>query len=147
MPDTVIACVNTLGSDQTKLLTFIYRHGRLIVYIKTPGVGSNSDECEVELLGVDSEIEEEDTEITDMEPEGNVEIPVVDMEVQEAPTQVFEINDPGIPQDPSLMAPEVPAELDGPTQDSTPDTEGTHRFTRVGSQPDAYTPCITVKRY
>ena len=61
--------------------------------------------------------------MTDMEPEGNVEIPVVDMEVQEAPTQVFDINDPDIPQDPSLIAPEVPAELDGPTQASTPDTE------------------------
>ena len=57
MPNTVIACVNTLGSDQTKLLTFIYRHGRLIVDIENPGVGSNSDEVEVELLGVDSEIE------------------------------------------------------------------------------------------
>ena len=82
-----------------------------------------------------------------MEPEGNVEIPVVDMEVQEASTQFFEINDPDIPQDPSLIAPEVPTELDGPTQASTPDTEVPHRFTRVRSQPDAYAPGITGKRY
>ena len=64
MPDTVIARVNTLGSNQTKLLTFIYGHGRLIVDIETPGVGSNSDEIEVDFLGLDAEVVEiDDTNI------------------------------------------------------------------------------------
>ena len=96
---------------------------------------------------MDAELEEEDMEITDMDTERNVAIPGVDMEGQEPPPQVVEINDPDIPQDPSLIAPEVPAEIYGPTQASTPDTEGPHRFTRVRSQPDVYAPGITGKRY
>ena len=47
-PDTVIACVNTLGGDQPKLNTFAERHGRLIGDVETPGVGASSDEGEVE---------------------------------------------------------------------------------------------------
>ena len=47
-PDTVIACVNTLGGDQPKLNTFADRHGRLIGDVETPGVGASSDEGEVE---------------------------------------------------------------------------------------------------
>ena len=131
MPDTVIAHANILGNDHPKLLIFIDRHGRLIGDVETPGVGDNSDEGEVELPGVDAGLEEEDVEIPDMEPEGNVEIPIVDMEGQEDPSQVVEINDTEIPQDPSLIAPEVPSEPDGPTQVSTPATEGPHRSTRV----------------
>ena len=44
MPDTIITRVNTLGGDQPKIITFIDRHGRLIGYIETPGVGDDSDE-------------------------------------------------------------------------------------------------------
>ena len=58
----------------------------------------------------------------DMEPEVNVEIPGVDMEGQDPPPQVVEINYPNIPQDTSLIAPEVPDETDGPTQVSEPAT-------------------------
>ena len=42
MLDKVIACVNTLVSNQPKLFAFIDRHGRLIGYVETPGVGANS---------------------------------------------------------------------------------------------------------
>ena len=43
MLDTVIACVNTLGDDQPKIITFSDWHGRLIGDVETPGVGANSD--------------------------------------------------------------------------------------------------------
>ena len=49
-----------------------------------------------------------------MDPEGNVEILGLDMGGQEAPPQVVEINYLDIPQDPSIIAPEVPADPDGP---------------------------------
>ena len=122
MPDKVIDRVNTLGSSQPKLITVTDMHGRLIGDVETPGVGDNSDECEVEFLGVDAELEEDEMKISYMDPEGNFDIPGVDMEGQEALPQVFEINDPNIPQDSSLIVPEVPADLDGPTQVSTPAT-------------------------
>ena len=82
-----------------------------------------------------------------MDPEINVKLPGVDMEGQEPPPQCFEIDDPDIPQDPSTIVPEFPADPDGPTQVSTPTTEGQHRYTRVRSQPDIYTPSIIGKRY
>ena len=41
MPDTVTACIKTLGSNQPKFLTFIDRHGRLIGDVETPEVGAN----------------------------------------------------------------------------------------------------------
>ena len=41
MPDTVIARVNTLGSNQNKLLTFTDRHGCLIGDVENPGAGAN----------------------------------------------------------------------------------------------------------
>ena len=82
-----------------------------------------------------------------MEMEGNVEIPGVDMEGQEPPPQVVEINDPDIPQDPSIIAPEVPADIDGPTQFSTPATQGLLIYTRVRSQLDIYAPIMTGKMY
>ena len=47
IPEMVIAHVNTLGSDQPKLITFKDRHVRLIGDVETPGVGDNSDEGEV----------------------------------------------------------------------------------------------------
>ena len=51
----------------------------------------------------------------DMELQGNDKIPGVDMERKETPQQVVEINDPEIPQDPSLIAHEVTADTDEPT--------------------------------
>ena len=84
-----------------------------------------------------------------MKPEGNVEIPGVYMEWQQAhaPPQVVDLDDHDIPQDPSLIAPEVPTEPDGPTRFSTLATEGPRRSTRVKYQPDTYTPSMTGKRY
>ena len=96
---------------------------------------------------MDSEIEEEDMGIPDMELEGNVEIPGVDMKGQEAPTQVVEIDNPDIPQATSIIALEVPSDPDGPTQVSTLTTEGPCRSTRVRSQPYTYAPIMTGKKY
>ena len=59
MVDTVIASVNTLLSNQPKILTFTDMHGCLNVDVETPGLGANSDECVVEFPRVDSELEEE----------------------------------------------------------------------------------------
>ena len=75
MIDTVIACVNTFVSNQPKLLSLTDRHGRLIGYVETPGVGANSYEVDVELSGVDTELEEGEMKNLDIEPEVNVEIP------------------------------------------------------------------------
>ena len=96
---------------------------------------------------MDYKQEEEEMEIPDMGPEGNFELPGVDMEGQDPPQQVVKIDDPKIPQDPSLIALEVPAETDGLTQVLTPATEGPHRSTRVMSQTDTYAPIMTGKRY
>ena len=79
MPETVIAHISTLGRNQTKIITLKDRHGYLIGYIETPGVGSNLDDGEVEFPGVDAELEEEDIKMPYIDPEGNVEIPGVNM--------------------------------------------------------------------
>ena len=47
MPDTDIARVKKLGSNQPKLLTFTDRQGCLVGDVETPVVGSDSDEGEV----------------------------------------------------------------------------------------------------
>ena len=73
------------------------------------------------------------------------------MEGKNSPTQVVDIDDPDIPQHPSLIAPEtalkVPVDPEGPTQVSTPTIEGPQRSTIVRSQPDTYTHSMTVKMY
>ena len=96
---------------------------------------------------MDAEIEEEEMEIPYMEPEGNVEILGVDMEGQESPPKVVEIDDPNIPQDPSLITPDIPAEPDGSIKVLTLSIEGPCRFKRVRSQPDTYSPSMTGKIY
>ena len=50
MSYTVIARFNTLGGDQTKQLTFTYRHVHFIVYVEISGVGAKSEEEESELI-------------------------------------------------------------------------------------------------
>ena len=82
----------------------------------------------------------------DIELEVNVELPGADMGGQEDPPQVVEIDDPDIPQDPSLIAMQVPAEPDVPTQVLRLATESPRRSTIVRSQPDTYAPSMTVKR-
>ena len=49
MSDMVISCVNTLSDDQPKQLTFIDRHGHLIVDLEIPGLGAESEEEDFEL--------------------------------------------------------------------------------------------------
>ena len=79
MPDTVIACINILGNNQPRLLTFIYRHVRLIGDEETPVLGANSDEDEVASLEVDVELKEEEMEMSYVELKVNVEILGVDI--------------------------------------------------------------------
>ena len=55
------------------------------------------------------------------------------MEGQESPSQIDDIDDNEIPQDPSLIAPEVPADTYGTTQVSAPSIEGPHISTKVRS--------------
>ena len=56
---------------------------------------------------MDSEPEEEETEMKDLYPEGNVKLPGVDIKGKEVPQQVIEIDDSKIPQDTSLTATET----------------------------------------
>jgi hypothetical protein len=79
MPDTVIARVNELGSDQPKQLIFTDRHGRLIGDVETPGVDFEDDDDDVEFPGV---------EPVDV---GHVELPGVDAG-NDTP-QIVEIDD------------------------------------------------------
>jgi len=103
MPDTVIACVNTLGSDQPEQLIFTNRRGRPIGDVEIPGVDfDEDDEAElppvdpallktVELPGVDVdddldpqtvEIEDCDTPTPDPAP---IEVETVEDEAQDEP--------------------------------------------------------------
>ena len=69
------------------------------------------------------------------------------MEGQESPSQIDDIDDHEIPQDPSLIAPEVPADSDGPTKILTPEKEVPSRSTRVRTQTDTNAPSMIGKRY
>jgi hypothetical protein len=110
MPDTVIARVNALGTDQPEQLIFTDQRGRPIGDVEIPGV---------------MDFEEEDNDNAEMpvlDPAGigGVELPGVDVAGQ-AP-QTVEIDDLDIPQpDPPLIEtvkePTVPQmEKNEPTQ-------------------------------
>ena len=82
MPNIVIACVNTLGSDQPKLLTFTDQHGGLIGDNELPEVDIAPNEV-TPFPGVDNVIDDQ------------LEIPGVDgvvVKQNEAP-QIAEIDD------------------------------------------------------
>ena len=84
MTETVITCINALGSDQPEQLIFTDRRGLPIGDVEISGVDTSKAE-NIEIPGVDaSEIEVD-----------NIEIPGVDMEIQEP--QVIVIIDPDIP--------------------------------------------------
>ena len=70
MPDTVIACVNTLGKDQPEQLVFTDQLGRIIRDNKIPGVDPYHNELDddVELPGVDG------TEVTGTNLQQPIEI-------------------------------------------------------------------------
>ena len=63
MIEKVISHINTLGRDQNKLITFKYKHVRIIGYVETPRVGANSDEGGVKSPVVDYELEDEEMRI------------------------------------------------------------------------------------
>ena len=84
MLDTVITCVNALGSDQPEQLIFTNRRGRPIGDVKIPGV-EPSDAEHINIPGVDASYIDVD----------NIKILGVDVDIQEP--QVIEIIDPNIP--------------------------------------------------
>jgi hypothetical protein len=92
MPDTVIARVNALGTDQPEQLIFTDRRGRLIGDVEIPGVMDFEEE------------DDNDAVMPVLDPVGvdGVELPGVDV-VGQAP-QTVEIDDLDIPQpDPPLI--------------------------------------------
>jgi hypothetical protein len=126
MPDTVIACVNALGTDQPKQLIFTNQRGCQIRDVKIAGV-------------MDFEEEDDDNAVMpvlDPVDVGSVELPGVDVAGQ-AP-QTVEIDDLDILQpDPPLIKtveePTVPTmEHDEPTEVAQPmETTGLRRSMRV----------------
>jgi hypothetical protein len=124
MPDTVIACVNALGSDQPEQLIFTDRHGRLIGDTEFPGAhfgdndeppsemtlnipdddGANDD---ADLPGVDDAAipgVDNDVELpgVDGDAEPDVELPGVDGDAEPAPNTV-EIMDLNTTTDPPIV--------------------------------------------
>ena len=142
MPDTVIARVNTLGSDQPEQLIFTDRHGCLIGDTDAadiPGAYFDDDE-EAEIPGVDT-----------------VELPGVDVEDQDledpAP-QIVEIDDLDIPvPDPPPVEVEttVQADLAAPVEPApiaqSAEPQGTRRSARIRTQTKAYEPSMQGTRY
>jgi hypothetical protein len=139
MPDTVIARVNTLGSDQPEQLIFTNRHGRLIGdtnAIDIPGVDFDDDDGD-EIPGVDI-----------------VELPGVDVAAQDAEenptTQIVEIDDLNIPTPdtpPVEMETVAAAPVDQAPVAQPMETQGARRSTRIRTQTKAYEPSLTGSRY
>jgi hypothetical protein len=142
MPDTVIACVNALGTDQPEQLIF-------------------TDQCrcpigDVEIPGVMDFEEEDDNNavmpVLDPVDIGSVKLPGVDIAGQAQ--QNVEIDDLNIPQpDPPLIKtveePAVPTiKHDEPSEVAQPmEATGLRRSTRVRPQPKHYEPTMTGSKY
>ena len=90
MPETVITCVNVLGSNQPEQLIFTDIRGRPIGNVEIPGVDL-FDANQIKIPGVDA---------SDIDVD-NIDIPGVDVDIQDP--QVIEIIDPDIP--PTKQAP------------------------------------------
>jgi hypothetical protein len=146
MPESVLARVNELGSDQPALMTFTDRHGRLIGDVEISGVTEATDDTQIP--GV----------IDD------VELPGVDGDGLEDPTPQVEIinDDLDIPEDPPLIEVEtvqeetVPAPVAEPVAQPEPVAEpvaqpeqatGLRRSARVRSKADQYVPSMHGSRY
>jgi hypothetical protein len=141
MPDVVINCVNELGKDQPRLMTFTDRHGRLIGDIEIPGVDSTKDEDDY-FPGVAPVIADA------------IEIPGVDVAgpeaLDEVPAPQVEIYDPvDIPHDDPAPIEVVPAQAVPVLAPVAPPAEtGLHRSTRVRTQSSqGYTPIMTGSKY
>jgi hypothetical protein len=127
LPDVVINRVNELGKDEPRLMTFTYRHGRLIGDMEIPGVDYTEDE-DAYFPGVDPVIVDA------------IEIPGVDVEgleaLDEVPAPQVEIYDPDdIPHDdpaPIEVVPEQAVPVPAPVV--PPAETGLRRSTRVRTQ-------------
>jgi hypothetical protein len=141
LPDVVINRVNELGKYQPRLMTFMDRHGRLIVDMEIPGVDSTEDEDDY-FPGVTPVIADA------------IEIPGVDVAgpeaLDEVPAPQVEIYDPdNIPHDDPAPIEVVPAQAVLVLAPVAPPSEtGLHRSTRVRTQASqGYTPSMTVSKY
>ena len=131
IPDVVVARVNSLGSGQPEQLIFTDRHGRLIGDIEIPGVDSDVDDDADEIPGVDPESVVED-----------IELPGVDT-VVDTPQQV-EIHDLDVPiNDPDPIQVETVTESVEPSAPEPVVPTGPRRSARVRTQPKAYIPSMT----
>ncbi len=144
MPDTVIARVNALGSDQPEQLIFTDRRGRPIGDVEIPGVDFE-------------EADDDDAALPELDPVDvdNVELPGVDVagQANQAP-QIVEIDDLDIPQpDPALIEQVEEPTVPQPEQDELPpvaqpvETTGLRRSTRVSNKPKKYEPTMTGTKY
>ena len=102
IPDLVINRVNTLGSDQPKLMTFTDRHGRLVGDIDIPGVDADEPDDvglpdlptviddAIEIPGVDDGLHNpQNIEINDLEPAEADQAPIeVETEQEETVSEV-----------------------------------------------------------
>ena len=134
MPDTVIMCVNDLGSDQLEKIIFTDRRGRPIGDVEIPGVDtSNDDHIEIPVV---------DSSYIDVE---NIEIPGVDAEIQEP--QVIEIIDPGIPlTNPDPIEPETVHRADAEVEPMPAIQQvdpKLRRCSRVRTQTENYNPSMS----
>jgi hypothetical protein len=124
LPDVAINCVNELGKDQPRLMTFTDRHGRLIGDMELPGVDSTEDEADY-FPGVEPVIADA------------IEIPGVDVAgpraLDEFPAPQVEIYDSDdIPHDDPAPIEVVPAQsVPIPAPVSPPAETGLRRSTRV----------------
>jgi hypothetical protein len=143
MPDTVIACVNALGTDQPKQLIFTDRRGRPIGDVEIPGV-------------MDFEEEEDDDDavmpVLDPVAVDGVELPGVDVAGQAPQTveidhlDILQPDPPLIKTVEELTVPQM--EQDEPSQVAQlMETTGLRRSTRVKIQPKLYEPTMTGLKY
>ena len=134
MADTVITRINALGSNQPEQLIFTDRRGCLIGDFEITEVDPY-DADHIDIPGVDA---------SDIGVD-NIDIPGVDVDIQDP--QVIEIIDPNIPPtDPAHIESETVHQADSAV-DPMPFIQqmepGLHRYSRVRTQTENYTPGIS----
>jgi hypothetical protein len=109
MPDTVIARVNALGSDQPEQLIFTDRHGCLIGDTEFPGAHFDGDEPPSEMMlnlddgdGADDHADIPGVDDAAIPGVDNVKLPGVDGDTEHAPFRV-EIMDIDTTTDPPII--------------------------------------------
>jgi hypothetical protein len=138
MPDTVIAHVNALGTNQPEQLIFTGQRGCPIGDVEIPGVmdfeqqdNNNAVMPVLDPVGVDG-VELPGVDIAGQAPQ-TIEIDYLDI-LQPDPPLIETVDELTVPQ----------MEQDEPTQVAQPmETTGLQRSTRVKIQPKVYKPTMT----